>query len=392
LKTWVFRLLAVTFAPTLATLVGNMACGGELITVPGDEGDDGGSRTDSAFADAPRPSDGATDGVIGSDSGFDGITPPSAPSGPPTSATTPANFAVHELFLGDTDFSGKADPNAWKEFGYNIDGKITTATSTNVCKLHDGGGSFGAGVQADGNGGIDNSFGENIFAGILLMVDATLSTNINEEITGGAFTVMFDVTGLDPTSTQTATGLSAQLFTGGKFPGTPTFTTADDWPVLPGGLSSTTPPFVSTQQFPDAYVVNGTWVSGPPGDVTLGLPIDGYSLPLIIHQAVVTFEHSTAIHGANGQISGVLDTTEFVAGFRNLAGSLSKSLCSGAALTGILAEIEDAQDVLSDGTNPEGMPCNAISIGLGFTADAIAQPDMLAPAITMPDPCGTDGG
>jgi hypothetical protein len=389
------------FIVPLVTL-GSGGCGSTIAPLSGDGG--GGDAppdvqkldvaldrmtvVDSSPNDAPT-----SDASEAGDSGFQS-TPPPPPTGPMTTSTTPNNLAIHHLYLGDTDFSGKTDGKAWAGFGYNIDGKVTTATSTNVCTLFGGGGSFGPFAQVDGDGGIDNSFGENIFPGIIEMVDSTASSTINSAIAGGAFTLMFDVTGLSSSSTQTATGLSAQIFGGGVFPGTPTWTVADDWPVLDAGLTSTTPPFVSVDQFPDAYVVAGTWVSGSPSDINLPLTLDGLSLPLVIHDAVVTFQHTTPTHAAAGEISGVLDTTEFVAAITALAGRLSSSLCSGGALAGIVAEIESAQDILTDGTNPEGMPCTGISIGLGFTADEIGQPDTLTPVVISPNPCdgGTDGG
>ncbi len=49
--------------------------------------------------------------------------------------------------------------NAWKQIGFNLDGKVTTATSMDVCQLVQG---ANAAEQDDGQDGIDNSFGENI--------------------------------------------------------------------------------------------------------------------------------------------------------------------------------------------------------------------------------------
>jgi hypothetical protein len=331
-----------------------------------------------------------------------GTTPPKPPSGPATTSTTAQNFAIHELFLGDTDFNGTADMMAWQNFGYNIDGKITTAASTNVCTLNSGGGSFGMAAQDDGNGGIDNSFGNNIYDQVILTVDQQASMTINGDIANGTFTLMFDITGLSSSPTQTATGLSAQAFAGGKFPGTPTFTTADNWPILgtSGLLKNSSPPFQSTIQFPPSstatppYVVNGTWVSGEPTTISLSLSLDGISLTIPINQAVITFDHTTATHGASGIISGVIPTAQLVTGIMNLAGHISPSLCSGGALTGILAEITDASDIMAapDSTgslNPgPSVTCDAISIGLGFTADEIGQPtEIAAPGCPKADPC-----
>jgi hypothetical protein len=47
----------------------------------------------------------------------------------------------------------------WETVGWNLDGKCTTASSTDVCSLTTG---ASLSTQDDGYGGIDNSYGENI--------------------------------------------------------------------------------------------------------------------------------------------------------------------------------------------------------------------------------------
>jgi hypothetical protein len=253
-----------------------------------------------------------------------------------------------------------------------------------------GGGSLSRSVQIDGAGGIDNSFGANIYDGILTTVDPASSSTIDSALASGAFTEMIDVVGLSSSPTQTATGLTAQAFAGAVFGGTPTWTPADNWPILTSDLTGKTPPFTSTQQFPGAYVVSGTWVSGPPGEISLPLLLSGATLPLTVHQAVITFEHTTPTHAAAGIISGVLVTSELVSAIKAVAGSLAPSLCMGAALDLIVQQIEDASDILSDGTNPSGVSCDAISIGIGFTADEIAQPSSAVTVCPKPNPCDPD--
>src|SRR5579871_3438672 len=68
--------------------------------------------------------------------GTPGVTctvPPPAPSGPPSTIIASHDYAVRHLYLGDTDRSGNTDPNAWKTFGYDLDGKVTTEASFDVC-------------------------------------------------------------------------------------------------------------------------------------------------------------------------------------------------------------------------------------------------------------------
>jgi hypothetical protein len=365
-------------AVVAASVAGGVGCGSSVSNVTGD----GGTHKESGTS-----SEGGGNQT--------GTTPPKAPSGPATTSTTATNFAVHQLFLGDTDYNGTPDMMAWANFGYNIDGKITTASSTNVCKLVDGGGTFGPTVQVDGNGGIDNSFGENIYQGIILMVDSTASSTINSDINSGTFTLMFDIVGLTSSSTQTNTGLTAQAFAGGTTSGMPQWGNSSyNWPILgtSGLLSSTNPP-TSTIQFPHGYVVNGTWVSGDPTTIMLSLSLDGISFTLPINQAVITFQHSSPTHGGSGVISGVIPTAQLTSSIMQLAGHFSASLCNGTALNGILAEVTDSSDIMAEPTNGSLNPgpsvtCNAISIGLGFTVDEIGPPTTIAPmTCAKPDPC-----
>jgi hypothetical protein len=83
---------------------------------------------------------------------------PSEPPGPQTTSTDVSTFALDALFVGDTSFAGTASNDAWQSFGYDLDGRVTTKTSTNVC-TGPGGSPATSGGNRDGLGGIDNSWG-----------------------------------------------------------------------------------------------------------------------------------------------------------------------------------------------------------------------------------------
>ena len=57
-----------------------------------------------------------------------------------------------------------------------------------------------------------------------------------------------------------------------------------------------------------------------------------------------------------------------------------------------MAQYEQASDIVYEGgwiTNLSGQPCNAISIGLGFSATEIAPPSIIAGGSPQPpDLCG----
>ena len=222
---------------------------------------------------------------------------------------------------------------------------------------------------------------------------------------------MLNIVGLDTAapSTQSATGLSGQLFGGVHFnqgangdAGVPTFTTADNWPLDTGflptseipadGGTTLTPPVTSNIVFGSPYINNGTFVSGAPTEVKLGLTLQGVPLTIDIKNAQITFVHDTATNANTGIISGVIVTTDLITSLQGVAGNISTSFCNDSpAFQQIVTAIQQAADIMHDGTNVAGTACDAISIGLGFDADEIGQPAVTGTQTVGTSPCG-DGG
>jgi hypothetical protein len=334
--------------------------------------------------------------------------PPAKPSAEKTTSTARHNFALQTLHLGDADRNGVASNNAWKKYGYNIDGLNTVKGADgklpdNVCTPVKGGPKI-----EDGENGIDNAFGKQILPVILTAAGADAPKKINEGIADGSFTIMLDVVGLSDDPKQTATGLTGQIFAGAKFSKTgakPTFTPSDNWPVVPNLLVDPNNPASGSKiKFTDAYIVGGTFVNADPSaggsgsKITLSLAISGVSLDVTVNQAIITFSHE-GTKAKNGVIAGVIDTEELISGLKKVAGRISDSLCSGSAFDSIADQIRQASDILADGTNRAGVPCTGISIGLGFEASEIGIPSTLGD-LGSPgeDKCapkpdgGTDGG
>jgi hypothetical protein len=315
--------------------------------------------------------------------------PPTKPSGG-TPATTPHNFAVRTLYLG-TDRNGTPDlNNAWKSYGFDLDGRVTTAQSTDVCTLYQNPKDKSA--QIDGNDGIDNSFGENIWPQLAQII-SNAETTINQSIQAGHFTVMTYVTGFDgtPGSMASATGLTGLLLAGGNYAnlhdgGAPSWDLSTHWPISPsllngctpaGGCPAGTDPLTSASiQFNSAYQAGGTFVNGAPTNVSLTLSIAGQSLAINIQSALITFQ-PTAGGVTNGTIAGTIVANDLVTQIQAVAGSLSV-LCSPTVLNSVTNLILSAADIVIDSSgnvsNMAGVPCNGISVGIGFDATEIAVP------------------
>src|SRR5262249_1183593 len=103
--------------------------------------------------------------------------PPPRPAAPMTGFSTERNFAMREVFLGDADRSYKSDSSAWQSFGFNIDGKITTKDSTDVCTA---GGSATSPVHQNPPNGIDNAFGMRIVPLLRLAAQNGLSRDLSD--------------------------------------------------------------------------------------------------------------------------------------------------------------------------------------------------------------------
>jgi hypothetical protein len=271
------------------------------------------------------------------------------------------NFAFRHYYLGDTDRMGNSSATAWMAFGMNLDGLTTTAASTNVCTLQPGASTQ---TQVDGDGGIDNSWGANIMP-IFETLDATFSQQYNSAVAAGTFTNLLDLVGLQADAGQSG-AVPGFGFEGASFPGTPTWTTADNWPVYPdwlvdGGLANG-----SKIAFPGGTIASGAWSSGAAGDFPILLSFGLQAAEIVMHHASVAFVHATPTTTSGGVVGGVLNTQEMLSALQALASWGEMSLACGSAWQSIAQQIQQTQDIMLDGTNAPGEACDAISIGIGF--------------------------
>ena len=393
-------------AVSLASLVALVACGGSSTSTT-----DSGTPHDAATADTSHPkADAGSTHDAGHDArGDSGRDAPQAidasaeaeagpvgeaggpteagkapkPTGDASASSTATLFAIHHLWLGDSlpdpTFSPDTAGTAWASFGYNIDGLLTTQASTDVCTL-------------------DNSFGKNIVP-FLASALPNLSQQISSAITAGSFNVLIGTVGLTSSPTQTNTGLKGSIFNGASYGGPPPvndagyFKPTDEWPIFSGSLHGSLEAG-AIEAFPTAYVTDGVWVNGSPGDITLELLLQGQPLVLQIHEALVSFTHTVDAsgqdHATNGFISGVLKTSELLAQINVVAAE--QDYCAEASL--LLNFIAASSDILHDGTNVKGQVCDGVSIGLAFDADGVAPSTKVVESVdaAVPKGCVPDAG
>jgi hypothetical protein len=243
---------------------------------------------------------------------------------------------------------------AWKSYGADLDGMATVVASQDVCTLQPGSRSV---TQRDGNGGIDNSFGENL---VPLLTDLTAtppSVQVGNALTSGAFTFTLRVSGLSDDPAQTATGLAGDL------------QVRSDDDSRNGGLR------IRLGQGGDdssVHFTNGTVTQGKflasLSSLRLTVAVSGRVLTLPLNRAVISFQHVAIGTASNGTIAGVIPTSDLVNAVARAAGGVSPSVLPPAALATSLHSLRAASDILSDGTNRAGVPCDGISFGIGFAA------------------------
>ncbi|MCA9599581.1 MAG: hypothetical protein KC776_40005 [Myxococcales bacterium] len=368
-----FALLTVCFG----SIISVAACGGSDDSSPSGTG--GGGATDGGTG-------GSGGGTV--DKQEPGAQPPADPGGTPGAGTDPTVIAVRKLFVGETDRQGNPDPNAWKSFGYNLDGLISTKSGTNHCAPAKG--ANPASVKTDGNDGIDNSFGGNLIP-IIKTFTSNPSDDISASLEDGSFTIMVKMDNLDANADQTA--IKAALYGGAKLDPPPNWDGNDEWPVFPELLNNgdINNPKV---KFDTSYVAGGTWVSGSPGTLNLAVSIQGFDLNLNITQAQIGMDVSgtgTNATASNGIIAGVIETEVLINELKKIAGGFDPNLCDGATFDSIAQQIRAASDIMKDGTNGDSAKtCDAISIGLAFEGQAVKLGPVAPPATPSPDPCATN--
>ena len=298
-------------------------------------------------------------------------------------------FAVNGLKLGVTKKgTNTSDPNAWKDYGYDLDGRNTTAddskTSNNSCKRISG---SPTGILADGNNGIDNNFGAHVMATIKsLKSDAEES--VNNSIIGGSFTLLLKIDnatdGADSTKSPGSLYV-ANNFADGKSP--PTFTAADVWKVNAASLADGTSLSNPKLTFPNAYISNGYWVSGDfgTGTINLSISLSGADISLPIDSGIITVKLSD---GSDGTIAGAMNTGKLKDALTPVAKKFG--ICPGnATYDQVVSTLTQSADLVSGAPKLQDptVECTAISIALGFTMKPTGEPKEVIPT---PPPSGTD--
>ncbi len=337
-----------------------------------------------------QPDAGATDngdaGLVDAgpvDAGPPHARPPTAGPAHPADGTGSTTFAVTRYFLGTTLRDGTPSADAWKSFGYDLDGLLSTAASTDLCAPADG--APAASVYPDGLDGTDNSVGKSVFP-IFNNLSPGLEGAVNDVIANGLRTLLIDVPGLGSGSDYNP--LTVRVYQGEALGAPPAFDGSDVWPVSKATLTDPADLLSTRSSFGSSFLVGGELVASPAGELTVVLGQSPRMLRLALHHAVLTMKLSADHQSAQGTIAGILTTADFVQEVRDeLRYVNGGTMCAGGPMVDSVAmQVTQASDILADGTQDPRQTCSGISIGIGFDARVVKLGAIVDEPV-RPNPC-----
>jgi len=138
----------------------------------------------------------------------------------------------------------------------------------------------------------------------------------------------------------------------------------------------------------DIFAIEKIWIRPKCIGILLEIGFDGGDPLRRIGRSSVAMHrerHDCKLFGQRGRdlspVSHVVQCLIFV-----------ESLHFDGPFDGIAAQVVGMQDIMLDGTNTPGVPCNAISIGVKFTAKQIANDATTVDPAPLPNPCAFDAG
>jgi hypothetical protein len=296
-------------------------------------------------------------------------------------------FALHSIDLGDTGATPGYDLDNVCTCAYDAGPSCSGASAqlTTYCDLPSG----------SGNTGIDNQAAK-LFQLIELPVGQSVfgSSVFSLQADSGSWSMLFRIEGYNgmPNDPVVDVSLFPSSGLGGK---TPAWDGNDVWNIVgtsvgDAGLAS--PRFHSN----GAYVSQGTLVATMP---TTQMTIHGGGLDVISIQLTAGVLTADLVqvnglwHLKNGVIAArwaLADVFKDIASYRDNNGV---PICTNQIPTYTFAKSAICQDadILVDGTQPKSAPCDALSIGLGFTADPAVLGNIVdAGALTDGCPAAND--
>ncbi|MBL8716665.1 MAG: hypothetical protein JNL79_11750 [Myxococcales bacterium] len=342
-------------------------------------------------ATTDAPSEGAVDtGAADAEAGVSSARWPDRPPGATTSGGGKTLWWVAKrIYFGTLNHDGAATPEAWREWGYDLDGRCTGTADLSgptTCKAVSD-----PSVLLDGDLCRDNNFGARFLGLLVAGTKSSFESDTVTSLLGGSATWVLKLEdvgeGDDDPYVPGAFYVTTSTDTPPKFDGTETRDILAD-SVIGGDLGT------PVTRFEKGYLRGGTWVSGELGPATLRIPFGGKgSAPLGFSAMVMTTRLSTdRTKAGGGVLAGVMSVPAFEAFLSPIAADAK--ICPGEPLyksiVGAIARYPDLSlgaPSLQDPTRT----CDGVSMGLGFELAPILPPTRV---VALPPPasnCGDAG-
>jgi hypothetical protein len=331
-----------------------------------------------------------------------------ADTGPPEAGPPPCNRATYPDPPGGADDGGAGPTLVFALHSIDLGDMGTTPgyDLDNVCTCFDDAGPSCVGKSAQlttycdlpagpGNQGIDNQSAK-LFQLIEIPVGQSVfgSSVFSLQADSGSWSMLIRVEGYNGLPDDPAVDVA--LFPSSGLGGNkPAWNGNDIWPVVGtsvGDAGVASPLFHSN----GAYVSQGMLVATMP---TTEMTIHGGGLDSItVHlTAGVLTAHLVQINGQwhlqNGTLAARWALTDVFKAIGSYRDNNGKPICTDQIASYTLAKQAICQDadILVDGTQPKSAPCDALSVGIGFTADpAVLGTVVDAGALTPGCPAATD--
>ncbi len=322
---------------------------------------------------------------------------PARPAGPaePSGTGKTLWLVVDHFYLGQDDPEGGLAKDPWRKVGLDLDQVCTTEKlareNIGTCRRN---AEAAQDVLTDGDGCRDNNFGSHVVK-LVGSFDASFEKKSNALVAKGSTTWLLKLEDLDDGSDDPY--VAGKLYkaatwadygtTTPKFDGTDVrdvdATSVDDFDLEK-------PKVV----FPKGYLAGDTWVSGEPSTFEANVPIQGLSVVMPLVAGLVSMQldeaHTKVVRGV---IGGAIAATTLESVVRPIADQAG--LCPGDALyDSLLRNIMRTVDVAVGvpGLQSPALPCDGLSIGIGFSMVQAQPPTKVATSGATPTRCGDAGG
>lgn len=364
------------------TTAGALGCASQTDGPTSGSGGNGGAGAQGGSGGAV--SDGGAGGVGGAGGGGGGGAAAGGAGGGGMTSCTSADgpvLALSELRVGDTDPNGQPNPQAWMQYGFDLDNQNSTSNGLGQhCQPFAG---ASPASLADGPNGLDNSWGKNVMP-LISGLNSSFGADVNAQIDAGNSTLVFFFEQLAGTD---ATGVRTMVWPGAPLGKPPTGVATDCWSIPSDTVNDPMNLFSALTTYPSADVTAGLWTSGTPTALRLDIvtPGLGFQLPIEAARLQVQLD-ANLTGGSGGQLGGVVPVNALVEAFRDAVGAIDAQLCSSATFASIETQLRRAADSMADGTQNPNAVCDGVSIGLGFELTTAGVAQVVSPQNGV-DPC-----